>query len=530
MRTTFFAAAALLGCAPPPSLAAQAQPATPRLVVFLVVDQMRPDYLERFGKGFTGGLHRLATLGAVYTRGEQDHAVTETAPGHATLLTGRPPGQVNVITNNLGVPDDNFPLLGIRGPGASPARFRGTTLYDWMKAADRDVRVLSVSRKDRGAILPIGRASVPVYWYQSGYFTTSTWYATDLPAWLKRWNGRNGARNLAGKAWELLMPEAHYPEPDDQPWERGGVGNTFPKRFSADSERVTLEIMGTPYPDSLTLDLALEGARQLRLGQRNRPDLLSVSLSSTDGVGHVYGPDSRETHDNILRLDQWLGWFMDSLATMVPRERTLWVLTSDHGVTPYPEAARARGRMAGRASGDTVAFRAESALLGRHGREFGINFDNGLLYGDTSAIRQAGTDVDSLAAELASQLTRLTGVTRTYTPKILRAADSTDLDAQRWRRTVEPEFPWLAAASLASGYIWTYDPRTTTHGTTNPDDVRVPIIFMGQGIKAGVYDRTRAAGAPPPRTIDIAPTLAALLGVKPLEPVAGVPLPEVIQR
>jgi hypothetical protein len=526
---SFLLAAAVLGCAPPrPILSAQALVDGPRLVVLLTVDQMRPDYLERFGKEFSGGLARLATGGAVYTRGEQDHAITETAPGHATLLSGRSPGATGIITNELGVPDDKSPVIGVPGFGASPARFRGTTLYDWMKAADKDVRALSVSRKDRGAILPIGRAKVTVYWYIGGYFTTSTWYGRELPDWLKRWNRRGGARKLAGTSWDLLKAAGAYPEPDDQPWERGGNNVTFPHRFSPDTNRAVSEIAGSPYPDSLTLDVALEGIRQLQLGQRPKPDLLSISLSSTDGVGHVYGPDSREMHDHLLRLDGWLAWFMDSLATTVPADRILWVLTSDHGVTPFPEAARARGRMAGRASGDTVAYYGESDLVGLFNRSFGIEFNNGLLYGDTTAIRKTGMNVDSLASALGSQLARQTGVTRIHTPKSLRAAPADDLDAQRWRRSVEPDFPWLAAASLAPGYIWSYAAAATTHGTTNPDDVRVPIIFMGRGITPGVYDRTRTAQFPPPRTIDIAPTLAKLLGIKPLEPIEGIPLSEVV--
>jgi predicted AlkP superfamily pyrophosphatase or phosphodiesterase len=526
---SFLLASVLVGCgAPTPVLSAQAQADPPRLVVLLTVDQMRADYFERYAAEYSGGLKRLATQGAIYTRGEQDHAITETAPGHATLLTGRSPGAVGVITNELGVPDDDSPLVGLPGLGASPARFRGTALYDWMKAVDKDVRALSVSRKDRGAILPIGRAKVPVYWYQSGYFTTSTWYTKELPDWLRKWNSRHGARKFAGTSWVLLKPESAYPEVDDQPWERGGNNTTFPHPFSPDSLRASLELAGSPYPDSLTLDVALEGARQLKLGQRTHPDLLSISLSSTDGVGHVYGPDSRETHDNLLRLDGWLAWFMDALATQVPADRILWVLSSDHGVTSFPEATRARGRMAGRASGDTVAYYAEQELVGRFSRSFGIEFNNGLLYGDTTAIRSVGLNVDSLASDLASKLAKQTGVTRIYTPKALRAAAPDDLDAQRWRRSVEPDFPWLAAASLAPGYIWSYHPAATTHGTTNPDDVRVPIVFMGKGIRPGLYDRTRTATAPPPRTIDIGPTIAALLGLKPLEPVEGIPLPEVV--
>ena len=521
----FRLAAVLLPACAPATVASQAAPAgqaeRPALVVFIAMDQMRPDYFDRWPGQLTGGLKRLYDGSAFYARGEQDHAITETAPGHATMLTGRSPASTGVVTNELGVPDSAAPLLGVPGPGASPRRMRGTTLYDWMKAADPDVRVLSVSGKDRGAILPIGRAKVPVYWYRFGIFTTSKWYGDQLPDWLDAWNQRQGAARMAGKSWNLLLDAASYPEADSAVWERGGNGFLFPKQFSPDSQRVTLEILLSPWVDSLNLDVALEGVKALRLGGRSgRTDLLSIGLSTTDYVGHTYGPDSRELHDHILRLDRFLGWFMDSLAKVVPAGRTLYVLTSDHGVTSFPEASRARGRMAGRANADTITALADQALAAIHGRTL-LDFNNGLLYGDVATLKQAGVNVDSLASALASSLASITGVTRIYTPRSLAAADTTDLDAMRWRRSIPSDFPWLAAASLAPGYIWSFSPNATTHGTTNADDVRVPILFMGAGITPAKLQRAR--------TVDIAPTIAAILGIKPTEAVEGRVLPEVVK-
>ncbi|HEX9894613.1 MAG TPA: alkaline phosphatase family protein [Gemmatimonadales bacterium] len=514
----------LAACAPAPAAgqAVAPQAARPALVVFITVDQMRPDYFERWPAQLTAGFKRLYDGSAFYARGEQDHAITETAPGHSTILTGRSPASTGIVTNELGVPDTAAPLVRVPGPGASPRRFRGTTMYDWMKAADPQIRVLSVSGKDRGAVLPIGRAKVPVFWYRFGIFTTSRWYADTLPAWLERWNERQGAAKLAGKQWDLLLDATSYAEPDSQVWERGGQGFMFPKRFSTDSQRVTFELMPTPYMDSLNLDVALEGVKALQLGKRpGRTDLLSISLSATDYIGHTYGPDSREIHDHIIRVDRFLGWFIDSLAKVVPLERTLYVLTADHGVTSFPEFNRSRGRMSGRANADTLTALADQALQQRHGKSFGLDFNNGLLYGDVAALKAAKVNVDSLSSALASSVARITGVTRIYTPRSLAAADTADVDAMRWRRSIPADFPWLAAASLAPGYIWSFSPSATTHGTTNADDLRVPILFMGPGITPGKYQRAR--------TVDIAPTLAAILGVKPGEPVEGRVLPEVVK-
>jgi len=511
-----------VAAAPSPA-SSQRQPPPTRLVVFIAVDQLRPDYFTRYEDQLTGGLRRFYAEGAFFARGEQDHAITETAPGHATMLSGRSPASVGVVTNELGVSDSLAPLLLVAGPGASPRRFRGTTLFDWMAAADPATRVLSVSRKDRGAILPIGRAKVPVYWYAGGVFTTSTYYGDRLPQWLLAWNFRRGPQNLAGRVWNLLLPADRYAEPDSQPWERGGRAFRFPYPFSPDSQQAALQAAGTPYLDSLTLDLALEGVHRLGLGSRNGTDLLAVSLSATDAVGHAWGPNSREIHDQVLRLDRWLGWFQDSLARVLPADRILYALTSDHGVTPLPGYLLSQGRMAGRVVGDTVPARADANLAARHRRRFGLEFNTGLIFGDTTSLHRAGVDVDSLARSLASQLARYTGVTRTYTPATLAAAPENDVDAGRWKRTIPSDFAWLAAASLAPGYTWAYPGfEAAMHGATTGDDVLVPIAFLGRGIAAGQHTRAR--------TVDIAPTLAALLGITPGEAVEGRVLREVVRK
>ncbi|HEX5818045.1 MAG TPA: alkaline phosphatase family protein, partial [Gemmatimonadales bacterium] len=278
-------------------------PQPPALAVLIVVDQLRGDYLDRFGDDFHGGLGRFAREGVHYTDAHQDHAITETAPGHATTLSGRSPASTGIVGNRFGVGDSTAPLLGVKGPGASPHRFRGTTLHDWLRARDPGTRALSVSRKDRGAILPIGRAKADVYWYAEGRFTTSIWYRPALPAWLEAWNARRGAARLAGRAWTLSRPESAYPEPDAMPYENGGRDIEFPHVLPADTTVAEDAVGSSPWVDSLTLDVALEGVRALRLGQRKGTDLLVVSLSATDIVGHRYGPDSREVHDQLLRLD-----------------------------------------------------------------------------------------------------------------------------------------------------------------------------------------------------------------------------------
>src|SRR6266704_3199087 len=291
-------------------------PSRPKLVVVITVDQLRADYLNRGKVQLTGGLGQLAAEGAVFTDGYQDHAVTETAPGHSTILSGLWPAHTGIIRNVEGVQDSLAPLLGTVGPGASPRRFRGTTLVDWLKAVDPTTRVLSVSRKDRGAILPIGRGKEQVYWYQSGLFTTSRYYADSLPTWVQTFNARRLPFKAANTVWSLLLPDSAYKEADNELWEKGGAGVVFPHRLPLDSVQAAAAVAGVPAMDSLTLLFALEGFEALRLGRKGT-DLLAVSLSTTDAIGHAYGPDSREIHDQVLRLDRYLAWFLKRLTDRV---------------------------------------------------------------------------------------------------------------------------------------------------------------------------------------------------------------------
>ena len=505
----------------PAPLAAQQREIS--LVVLVAVDQLRPDYFDTYGRQFTGGLRLLRDHAVLYTEGRQLHAVTETAPGHATMLSGRVPAHTGIVTNDFGVGDPAAPVLGDpQALGASPRRFRGTTLYDWMLARDPRARALSVSRKDRGAILPVGRARGQVYWFTGGRFSTSRYYADTLPPWVGRFNARRSAERLAGTSWTLLLPDSAYPERDDQPFETGGRDPVFPHRLPARGEEAARRLSRYPWMDSLTIEFALEGVRQVGLGRRGGPDLLSVGLSTTDDVGHTYGPDSRELHDHLLRLDRWLGHFLDSLATLVPRERTVVVLTSDHGVQPLPERTRANGGRADRVWLGDLAEAAGASLEARYGVDFGVSFDSGLLLADTAALRARGVDVDSVAQALARAAGRRPGVRRVFTPSTLRSARADDAEATLWRNQFPADFAWLVAAVIEPGYVWSQRDRTIAqHGSTAPLDVAVPIAVLAPGLRLRRVTR-------PVRTVDIGPTLAALLGIAPTEPVDGRVLGEVI--
>jgi hypothetical protein len=499
---------------------------TPRLVVLLVVDQLRPDELLRYRAEWTGGFKRLLDEGVVFSGARQDHAITQTAPGHATLLSGRFPAHTGIVTNDRGVPDSLATLIGDpMAVGASPRRFLGTTLVDWMIAHDSTTRVLSVSRKDRGAILPVGRSREQVYWWSNrGFFTTSRYYRDTLPTWVGSWNARGPVPRLAGHSWELLRPEASYPEPDTLPAERGPDGRaTFPHLLPTDLTAADSQVIHLPWMDSLTLDLALTGAATLGLGaDSGRTDLLSVSLSTVDEVGHDYGPDSREMHDMLLRLDGYLGWFLDSLATAVPAGRTIIVLAADHGVQPVPEQASDSGHPAIRAWPRSIVRDLAKALRARWRSDFDIRFDYGVVTADMAALGARGVNLDSLSRSLARQMAREPYVERVYTPRSLAVAPAADSLAARWRHTLPEWFGWLVAVTPHEGTSWGTWAIGADHGTPWPADVGIPIVFWRAGVPPATV--TRAV-----RSVDIAPTLARLLGVRPTEPLDGVVLPEALR-
>jgi predicted AlkP superfamily pyrophosphatase or phosphodiesterase len=490
--------------------------ARPTLVVLITVDQLRADYLQRFGPQLNGGLARLMRGGAWFTDAQHDHAITETAPGHATLLAGRFPRSTGIMLNRAGVDDDAAPLLGgAVGQGASPRRFIGTTLVDWLRAADPRSRTLSVSMKDRAAILPVGRSRSSVYWYSpDGRFTTSRYYADTLPTWVRAFNARRMPQSYAGKAWTLLLPDSAYPE-NDGPLVQLGVA-TFPHELPRDTAGAANLVRITPFMDDVTSAFALQGLTALGLGAGPQTDLLAMSLSATDIIGHRYGPDSREIHDDVLRLDRTVGAFLDSLYRLRDSSRVVVVLTSDHGVAPIPELARnGDGAPPERVDLAPLVVALRAGLRAARVDTMAIDLDQQIVFVDRAAFRAASVNADSALAAFAANLRREPGVRRVDQYRMLIADSLKDPIARRWSH----QFPATANVEL----VVTLTPYSTwggnvaSHGSPYDYDTQVPMIFYGAGVRAGKYNQFV-------RTVDLAPTLAALAGVKPTERLDGVVL------
>lgn len=488
----------------------------PKLIVFIAVDQMRADYFERFLPQLKGGLGRLYRGGAVFTNAYQDHAITETAPGHSVMLSGRFPGHTGIVTNSLGVPDAQAPLIGGGGDGASPFRFRGSVLIDWLRMNDPRSRALSVSRKDRGAILPIGRAHQSAFWYATdGRFTTSTYYADTLPSWVQQFNARKIPQSYAGKMWTLLLPESSYPEPDSVPFENFQRNFVFPHPFSGDPEQVAAAFAAYPMMDSLTAQMALDGVAAMKLGTGPQTDLLSVSFSTTDAIGHAFGPDSRELHDQILRLDRYMGAFIDSLYRMRDSTTIAFALTADHGVQPNPDIRAEREHVpALRADVSTPIATARAALRAAGATGDPLRFEEGVVLLQRGSLAGTSLKPDSVLNALAESLRKVTGVAKVDFVRNLSRADTTnDFAARRWLHMLPTDFAADLVISLAP-YAYYAGNVVATHGTPNDLDAHVPEIFYGPWFVAGKYSQ-RALVA------DIAPTLAAIAEVTPSEKLDG---------
>ena len=511
MTLAIMLAAAFLWSVPDPA------PVKPKLIVVITVDQLRPDYLTRWRTQLTGGFAVLQAGGAVFTNAFQDHAVTETAPGHSTVLSGRWPSHTGIITNVLGVGDSTAPLVETKGAGASPRRFRGTAFFDWLRATSPTSRALSASRKDRAAILPVGAAREEVYWYQVGIFTTSTYYRDSLPSWVRGFNALRIPFKAAGREFRTLLPDSAYAEPDSTTWENGGHDVTFPHRLPTDSGRAANAFAGMPPMDSLILAFALAGADALKLGKGNATDLLAVGLSTTDAIGHAFGPDSREVHDQVLRLDRYLAWFLDRLFARYGRDKLLVVLTADHGVTPFPEFSRAHGHPDARwVSIDTLVTSVNHQLdrmtASAAPRQW-LDFDTGLLFlRDNGRLAATGIRSDSVLVDVNRRIRAVPGVARVDRPADLATADTAaDPVARRWLHQLAPDAGVVLVVTLAEWNAWAYGGGIAyaAHGQPSDLDAHVPLILWGKGVRGGVYG-ARAA------TVDIAPTLARLLGVAPL--------------
>jgi predicted AlkP superfamily pyrophosphatase or phosphodiesterase len=494
--------------------AAQTAPPRPQLVVLIAVDQLRADMVDRYAEAFTGGFKRLRDQGFQFTGASHAHAVTETAVGHATLSTGVFPSRSGIVANDwvakteggwapmYALEDTLSPIVGVVGvEGRSPANLLRTGLADWILAADRDARAVSLSSKDRAAITMAGQSRAQVYWLVTplGRFVTSTYYRDTYPRWVTRFNDTRMPEILGDTLWTDQVPEKyrHLARPDSAPYEGDGIHSTFPHAASLEAypgiQSYNAWALAQPRADRAVQLLAQEAVKELELGRRGHVDYLGLSFSATDYVGHAFGPFSQEQLDNLLHLDQQLGELFTFLDRQVGEGRWVVALSADHGVMAMPEYLVASGE-------DPNAMRVEAGLLSA---------------GLQEALQEAAAD-GATGDELAERTARLVEarglVAKAYTHRELAVGMPADSFATLFRNSY---YPGRAGGILSRfgveiryGYhnLIIPGPTRTTHGSVYWYDRHVPFMLMGPGVEHGVSDA-------PVYTVDVAPTLAALAGV-----------------
>jgi predicted AlkP superfamily pyrophosphatase or phosphodiesterase len=507
----------------------------PRLVVVVTLDQFPYDYIARYQHFYgKGGFRYLLEGGAVFADASYKHANTSTGPGHAVILSGTYARANGIVRNSwydraLGrnvycVEDRSVSLLGAKGEGRSPANFTGFTYGDMLRIGTAfKAKTVSISNKDRASILPGGKLATIALWQIDSAFVSSTYYMKGLPPWVKKFNASGMINGFFGKTWEHMLPPSAFAlvDKDDAPYEGfpAGQGRSFPHPIVGDSaSHITssyyTSLLGSPYGAQVIAAIAREAVIGEQLGTRGVTDLLAVSFSSTDYVGHSYGPNSQEMLEMNVQMDRVLAGFFEFLDKQVGLAHCVIVLTADHGVSPIPSyvSENAGGRpIFQKVSVKAMKAQAETLLTHRFRRpqqgSWIENYSGGSLYISSAACAEAGITTETAAGVVCDVFRNRPEVIATYTRgQILGMTGGTRLE-QRYRNSFNDEHS--GDAIIAYGPFWKEDPdeHGASHGDPIESDAHVPVILRGNGIRPGIYF-TEAS------PVDIAPTLSALTGVE----------------
>jgi hypothetical protein len=521
----------------------------PKLVVGIVIDQMRWDYLYRYYDRYqAGGLKRMLNEGFTCENTQIDYLPTETGPGHSCIYTGSVPALHGIASNDYieqatgrhmyCAGDSTVQSVGSTSVAGqmSPRNLQVTTITDELRLATNfRSKVIGISLKDRGAILPAGHTANAAYWFDdaSGNFITSTYYMPELPAWVKSFNASGKLQKYLSQKWNPLYPLDTYVQsnPDNSPYEgkyRGETAPVFPHDLSVISKKENSgnsAIRSSPFGISLSVDFAEQAIESEKLGQNSVTDFLTLSLSSTDYVGHQFGPNAIETEDVYLRLDKDLAAFFSYLDAKVGKGNYTAFLTADHGAAHNPKFLQDHGVPAGYVSAGKMAqdlnaflekkFDTKSLVLDAN--NYMINFNNVL-------IKSKGLSADAIIAESVNWLGQQ--------PAVLYAVNTHNVEQAglpEWIKTrvingYNKDYSGAIQVILKPGYYAGSPNATgTTHGTWTPYDTHIPLVFMGWGIQHGALNRET-------HMTDISATLAAILHIQMPDGCIGKPIAELIKK
>ena len=532
LRTLLLAATVLAGHV---HAAAPAAAPQPKLVVVLVVDGLPSEQVQRYREQFgQGGFRRLLDQGASFSDAHQAHGVTVTAVGHAAILTGAYPYQHGIIGNNWIDPathasvycteDTAYTYIGEEtkpSDGTSPAKLRVGTLGDELRYATGNLaKVVTVSGKDRGAILLAGKSGTAyMYMDKSGNFASSTYYMPSHPEWVQRYQAAKPQDRYYGTTWTPLLADAAYArDAGDEFYPiKPGVRNRFPFSFTSDGGKPDAgyysRLKTSPFLDELTLNFARAAVEGENLGKNSAgvPDLLGVSLSAHDYINHAFGPESKMSHDHLQRLDRMLANFFSYLDQRIGMDNVLVVLTADHGFANAPEFARAQHRDAQRLDGAKLVAALDKYLSDKFAAikmVTAASLPN--IHLDYGLIERRGLRRDDVEQAAARFLLEQPGVAQVYTRTQFETGAVPDtrmgtLMRRAWNRQLSGD---LMVVTKPYWYFGTGS-SGSSHGTPYAYDTNVPLLIMGKPwIKPGAYGQYA-------EVVDIAPTLAHLLHLRP---------------
>ena len=516
----------------------------PALVVGLVIDQMRYDYLYRYAKGYSdNGFKRLLNEGFSCENAHFDYVPTYTAPGHACVYTGATPSVNGIISNDwydrktrksvYCVNDTTVDPVGTTSISGkmSPRRLLSTTITDELRfATNYRSKVIAIALKDRGAILPGGHSANAAYWHDPylDHWVTSTYYSTELPSWVRQFNERKLPDSLTSRPWNLLLDISEYSgsTADDSRYEGTYKGeekpvfpHDLPKLKATDGELIRRTPMGNTY----TLEFAKAAVAAEELGKHENTDFLAVSLSSPDYVGHQFGINALETEDTYLRLDRELAAFIDYLDKQLGRSNYVLFLTADHGACANPEFNADHhipgGTMDEQPMRDSIAVMLE--------RQFGDNTillqaDATGIFLDHEVMQRKKLDASKVEEACAKTVIRFKGVAGAWTASDLSRSVAREGIARLVQRGYNPQRSADICIQLQPGWIDWFRKTGTSHGSSYAYDTHVPVVFFGGGIRHGETHQ-------PISICDIAPTLAGLLRIQEPSGCVGKPIGSVLK-
>ncbi|MBA4056032.1 MAG: alkaline phosphatase [Marivirga sp.] len=529
---------------------AQATPDRPKLVVGIVVDQMRQEYLYRFYDKFgTGGFRRLMNDGYMLKNAHYNYTPTVTGPGHASVYTGTTPAihgivgndfydkQAKNIVNCVGDPLHK-PVGNPSGNGdVSPWRMLSSTVTDELKLfTQKRSKVIGISFKDRGAVLPAGHMADAAYWYdgQSGKFITSTFYMSKLPEWVVKFNAQNLPDKYLSQDWNTLLPKDQYVEsgPDDNPYERKLAEqgkSTFPYKLSELRKTASFGLLSeTPFANDFLTEMAKAALVNEQMGKHDVSDFLCISYSAPDAIGHRTGPNSVEVEDVYLRLDKNMEDLLKKLDQEIGAGNYTVFLTADHAVADVPQYLKDNKIPAGYFSDEHLKAKLDEFLSPYYpGKSFIENISNGQIFLNQEAFQRdpkvSGIDMYIVTELIGKYLMTMDGVANFYTEAMLREGDydaggikGAIIRGYNNRRSGDIVF-YLEPGWFEGGSI-----QGTTHGSPYKYDTHVPVVFYGHGVKKGSSVRYH-------RITDIAPTISTLLKIKFPSGSTGQPVEEMFE-